>query len=180
MTTKMTFEAWIKPDLESSFGTTVAMSGDYDWAIMLACGGSEVGCCGTHANGAVAFFPGVSLTNPGEECATMPSSDAGLDRGVWTHVAVTVDIDAASVKFYLNGILAGSSTAQMYDVDQPVSVSLRGNPSDAFLVGCAHASCEAESCGCFRGEMDDVRVWNDVLSYTSISDWYTNQASNVF
>ena len=56
LTTKMTFEAWVKPALVgSNFNTTLVMSGDYDWGIMLVCGGGGSGCCGAHADGE--YFP---------------------------------------------------------------------------------------------------------------------------
>ena len=77
----------IKPDAASSFGVTLAMSGDFGWAIMLACSGTDAGCCGNHVDGAVAFFYGESAAYPGDECANMPSSDSGVPLGVWTHVA---------------------------------------------------------------------------------------------
>ena len=168
---KMTFEAWIKPDAASSFGVTLAMSGDFGWAIMLACSGTDAGCCGNHVDGAVAFFYGESAANPGDECANMPSSDSGVPLGVWTHVAVTVDVAANATAFYLNGEPAGIVT------NYELSLPLGGTETDAvFHFGCAAPSCSSGSCGCFQGGMDDMRVWNKALSAASIADWHANRA----
>jgi hypothetical protein len=171
----MTFEAWIKPDAASSFGVTLAMSGDFGWAIMLACGGTDAGCCGNHVDGAVAFFYGQSAANPGDECANMPSSNSSVPLGVWTHVAVTVDVAANLTAFYLNGEPAGIVT------NHELSLPLGGNATNAdFRFGCASPSCSSGSCRCFEGEMDDMRVWNKALSAASVADWHANRAGGVF
>ena len=202
LTTKMTFEAWVKPALVgSNFNTTLVMSGDYDWGIMLVCGGGGSGCCGAHADGeyfpiptfrlcdwpyetdtfllisgAVAFFTGASTSDPGSECAAMPSSTSGLVAGVWSHVAVVVDVDAPFVSFYLNGEPSGTNTT----VQMPSGL-FSGGVSDTFKFGCSHSTCTpGGSCGCFVGQMDDMRVYNDSLSSTSIATWYWNQAAEVF
>jgi hypothetical protein len=173
---KMTFEAWIKPDAGSSFGgKTLAMSGNFGWAIMLVCGGADAGCCGTHTTGAVAFFYGQSTANPGDECANMPSSDSGVPLDVWTHVAVTVDVAANVVAFYLNGEPAG--VVENHELSLPMG----GTATDAdFHFGCSAPSCSSGSCGCFEGGMDDMRVWNKALSAASVAEWHANRAEGVF
>ena len=110
--TTMTWEAWIKPT-ESGKSQTLMSVGNFGWAVMLVCNSGEstgLGCCGSHVTGALGFFMGPTPGNvvAGTECASMPSSGAGVPRNVWTHVAVIVKESTNQVEFFFNGTAAGT------------------------------------------------------------------------
>ncbi|TAE11866.1 MAG: tetratricopeptide repeat protein [Bacteroidetes bacterium] len=64
----------------------------------------------------------------------------------WTHIAVTVAGNRA-IKFYVNGVLSGTSTAKMMNGNGNLIVGKQGEHGNHF-----------------RGIMDDFRIWNEALT----------------
>ena len=103
----------------------------------------------------------------------MPSSDSGVPLGVWTHVAVTVDVAANVTAFYLNGEPAG--VVENHELSLPMG----GTATDAdfsdvppfLFVGIVRV---------LEGGMDDMRVWDKALSAASVAEWHANRAEGVF
>lgn len=84
------------------------------------------------------------------------SNDAVLTAGTWQHVAVTWNGSKAA--FYVNGINAGQDTGcsgNLPDSDNPVTIGRR-NDSTRY----------------FEGLIDDVRIYNKVLSAGEIWQLY--------
>uniref|UniRef100_A0A7S0STQ1 LamG-like jellyroll fold domain-containing protein n=1 Tax=Mantoniella antarctica TaxID=81844 RepID=A0A7S0STQ1_9CHLO len=168
--TEMTWEAWIKPSVSGRL-QTLMMVGDFGWSVMLVCNAGEAtgtGCCGSHVTDAIGFFMGETpgSVTAGTECANMPSSSAGVPRNVWTHVAVLVSETAATVQFYLNGILSGSTSTL---VAGDVVIHDGGGSGSIGLGDVSDTTCSMTgTCSSYDGLMDDVRVWNGLLSPTNM------------
>ena len=82
--------------------------------------------------------------------------------GEWTHVAITVDTNARSIRLYRNGVIARSDTMSS-------SASIRNSSRPVYLA-CRNTTC----CGLglyrfFRGAMDEVRLWNVVRTPEQIA-----------
>jgi len=140
----LSYAAWIKPDATqqsnstfigtngSAFDFRLAQSGS-DWSLLLQSGNTATSGLAT--------------------VATIPSD-------VWTHVAVTKDINGsagtnlANVSFYINGVLAETGT---------VARAGTGTTRRLFL----GTGCCADSY--FNGGLDEVHVYNNVLNAYSIA-----------
>ena len=80
------------------------------------------------------------------------TSNASTPINTWTHVAVTYD--GATLRHYINGVLDRSTA---------VSCAIRNDNSRRFRVGTNGAGSET-----MNGMIDDVRIYNSVLSATEI------------
>jgi hypothetical protein len=79
-----------------------------------------------------------------------------LSRGVWTHIAVTFDGTTATM--YANGELVGS-----------FPFSEGSNPSANFYIGSSEGTV-----GGWHGYIDDVRIYDFVLSHLEVAVLYTD------
>ncbi|HEY3181756.1 MAG TPA: LamG-like jellyroll fold domain-containing protein, partial [Gaiellaceae bacterium] len=132
LTTAMTVEAWIFAT-GSSFGTIVAKErtgGGFPYG--LEQGGSD---SDSYVNTGTQYRSGIST----------------LTLSTWTHLAGTYD--GSTVRFYVNGILAGSTTAS----------GTLNQTSDPLRIGADLTWGEY-----FQGKIDDVRVYNRALSTSEI------------
>ena len=150
---ELTFEAWIKPLIGNPSEVIVDM-GAVGWGVMLICSDPErIGCCngGNHVNDSVAFIAGQSM-----HCTQMPSSDTGITRGMWNHIAVTVEPTRMGltvgklVSFYINGNAAGQSASASY------SISNGGGVNPLTFGGIKTLDCDSG----YSGLLDVVRIWN--------------------
>ena len=90
---------------------------------------------------------------------TVVTSNAGaVTLGVWQHVAATYSTSGNIVKFYVNGAPAGSGTG----------TTITSAPTRAGAIG-RRASSSIRG---FHGTIDDVRVYNRVLTYNEIQALY--------
>src|SRR5439155_15197071 len=88
------------------------------------------------------------------------TSSVLLSAGTWQHVAITWNAATSEVKFYLNGALA-QTVIDASVVNAPLD-------SDNLLVGFWLGGGSY-----FAGAMDELRVYNRVLSAADISTLYT-------
>ena len=65
---------------------------------------------------------------------TTASSSGTLTANQWNHVAVTVDVDTFSARFYINGVVAGTGTITTlgYYSQEPMNVYIGGKTSSFF------------------------------------------------
>jgi len=153
-----TFEAWIKPEqLASTLG-----------AAMMIVAKDGVSPANTRS---YSFYVNSDNTlfcdyfdSAGNR--TAKDSDSGVidTAGIWYHVAVTCDISAHEMVFYVNGssVASGGTT---------VSATSINNSATAFDVG-ARAYVTAPRY--FDGVIDEVAVFSRVLTATEISNLYNS------
>ena len=160
----LTVMVWIKPD-DVVAGQMLVMLGRWGWGVMLMCPtGSGKGCCGTHAENAIGFWSTPDPTP--SSCAEQLSSDVGIERGVWSHVAVVVDEtqDTNDVSFYINGVPAGHRRSDVLGaINAP-----RDEPNAQVVVG--QGPCPA-GCLNYKGHMDDIGVYNAIWTEDEIATW---------
>lgn len=80
-------------------------------------------------------------------------TDVSSMAGVWTHIAATYD--GSRIKIYKNGLLAGDSPATGAIANLPAKLSLGISSSYATT-----------------GSLDDIRIYNQALNYSEISEIY--------
>ena len=83
--------------------------------------------------------------------------EGNVEDGTWHHLAGTYD--GSNVRIYLDGSEFGTGNAQTGNLNT-------SNPSP---LGIAHRA-EGAGDAFFSGQIDDVRVWNDVRTQTEIDD----------
>ncbi len=139
MSSTMTMEAWINPDISTN-ATQIILNkeGEYEMAIFadgsLNVAFAEGGTWAWHSTGAV------------------------IDRNAWTHVAVTYN--AGAVTTYVNGVSVNTQSMATATIDDtyPAMNELRiggrmNNPAGQY----------------FDGRISEVRVWNVVRSQAEIA-----------
>lgn len=157
LSTDFTFEAWIRLEqLPSTAGATftilakddVGVSRSYFFGIESAL--NKLKCN---------FF---SDNTTRTDFVMDEAFDAG-DLGVWIHVAAVADISASSIIFYKNGVLMAGTTVI-------ASSTTIQNGTAPFTVGGRLSSSSPEAF--FDGQLDEVRVWNDIRTGTEIANNY--------
>jgi hypothetical protein len=149
-TRKLTVTAWInQPALVNGYGGLVAKGKNggsvQDWGFY------------TYGGELAALFNWP--TGPQGSSPTL-SSGARLTAGVWSFVALVLDVDAGKYSFYKDGQLVSSV---------PWTMPLLQNPSPITL------GSDAGSPNHFRGDLDGVAVWTTALSATDIAALYAGQ-----
>ncbi len=79
------------------------------------------------------------------------TSSAHVDDGAWHHSVVTYDAGTTTLSLYLDGALAGSVVQEMHVVQDP------GSPNSGIYA---------------NGTLDELAVWNKVLSSDDITSLY--------
>jgi hypothetical protein len=167
----LTFTAWIKPD-EGVSGQMIAMLGEWGWGVLLMCpGGAGKDCCGDHVTNAIGFWSDNDVTET--SCAETFSSDVGVTRGVWNHIAVVVDAShyTNEVLFYINGTLAGRRRSSKRG---EIVAPLGGMDRAPFVIG--RGPCP-NGCFDYKGHIDELSVYAALWSATEINSWYDKPAA---
>lgn len=162
----LTFTAWIKPVGNMGWDGILAKNpsaeslsnhaGNYEWRI--------------HAGNRRLEF----LTQQGDvnDTLPLPSTDDAfiIEEGQWTHVAVSVDAretGTGEVKFYVNGEL----TADELYIE---NTFLPANENPLYIGNRADLTTTP-----FNGFLDDVRIYNTVLSDEEIANIASGKASSL-
>lgn len=87
-----------------------------------------------------------------------PSTSSWVTKGVWTHVTAT--FDGTNVRYYINGALTGNVA---YNPGYATSVKYIGTTNGSYAAY-------------FRGNMDDVRVYNRPLTAAEVTALYDGGA----
>ncbi|PRY67132.1 concanavalin A-like lectin/glucanase superfamily protein [Glaciihabitans tibetensis] len=106
---------------------------------------------------------GASMTawgygNGNDKVFAMP---AAVNNGAWHQVVTTYD--GASIRIYIDGIALAAQAATRSTVM---------NPTYGFSIGAVNNPGDAYSGGFFAGSLDEVSLYNSVLSATSVSNHY--------
>jgi len=133
------FEGWIKPDLTKEFNTIISKG---------AGGAGQTAYIFETHNSSLRLFLG-SSSGGGEWFV----ADTPLTSNIWTHVAVFYDHTNASVTFYIDG---------EFDNNEIVIFSPYSADTESVFIGRQGYTC---SCNFFKGQMDEIRIWN---SYNSL------------
>ena len=152
-------EAWIYPDsldnasvwhqvLQQS-GTSASNYGRFGLNLMTASNNSTTGYAGVQV-----IYDGINLNTSG-------SSGVRVYEDRWTHIAVTVDwtSTSATIRLYLDGVLKAEKSGD------PVSNSIR---TADFTVGYFPEGFDTTDRH-FHGGIDQVKVWQGVLSGSQIA-----------
>ncbi len=86
-----------------------------------------------------------------------------ITLNAWQHVAVTYDAAAGVVKFYVNGLAAGTAAYTVSPKDsstQPLLLGIKGG----------------DTTRAFAGHIDEVRLYNTALSETDIAQIHQNDS----
>ena len=160
----LTFTAWIKPVGDMGWDGILAKNpsaeslsnhaGNYEWRI--------------HAGNRRLEF----LTQQGDVNDTLPLSSTDdafiIEEGQWTHVAVSVDAkETGEAKFYVNGELTADDLYIENDF-------LPANENPLYIGNRADLTTTP-----FDGFLDDVRIYNTVLSDKEIADIADGKASSL-
>ena len=94
---------------------------------------------------------------------------SGTPDFIWKHFAITHDITAGTYALYINGVFATNAPSGF----------VRANPS-AFRWAIGHAEnlTAAGDVDFFRGEMDEMRMYNRILFATQIAALYADAGSH--
>ena len=117
----------------------------------------------TAANSSSAGFAGVQVIYDGINLDTSNSANhprAQVYEGRWTHIAVSVDWDPSTtaIRLYLNGVEVASTTGN------PNNDQIR---TDGFTVGYFPENFDTTDRH-FHGGIDQVKVWEGILSQSQI------------
>ena len=163
----LTLTAWIKPVGDMGWDGILAKNpsaepepslpnhaGNYEWRI--------------HAGNRTLEF----LTQQGgvNDTSNFSSTDAFVEEGQWTHVAVSVDArqtGTGDVKFYVNGEL----TADDFIIE---NTFLPTNENPLYIGNRADLTTTP-----FNGFLDDLRIYNTVLSDEEIANIAAGKASSL-
>ncbi len=158
----LTISAWIKPD---TFGipdariiskTTSSSGADHYWMISTMDEGGK-------------YYPRFRLKSD-QETVTLVWNNVELQAWVWQQITATYD--QTTMRIYVNGVEAGSSTWANWPVAQSsaVPVSIWANPDGSRT---------------FDGAIDELKIYNEALSAAEIltdynddiaTSWYTPPA----
>jgi len=101
---------------------------------------------------------GIYVGDTGGVYSTSPIND-----GQWHHVAMTRDATTGQVQLYIDGVLNGSSTLAAATGIKAAQFYLIGALTDRSSAGYVTGA------NYFNGQLDDVRIYNRVLSALEIS-----------
>jgi hypothetical protein len=88
-------------------------------------------------------------------------SNQDINDGNWKHIVVSRDHAARLKRIYING---------QRDVSRAFDSQSFGNNDQSILFGAS--GCDTQSHTFFNGKLDDVRIYNRVLTETEIADLY--------
>ena len=83
------------------------------------------------------------------------------EAGAWVHFVLTYDASAGACRIYANSVLAADTT----NPNNPANVNAAN--SQNFSIGARYDGASG-----FSGELDDVRIYNRVLSAAEITRLY--------
>lgn len=116
------------------------------------------------------------LTLFGDNCVDMDNeTDNSAPANTWTHLAVSVDLTAKTVDFYVNGQLTKAWTDK-------VSGTIQHVDNGSLLIGACFTIQTAltfdwftpsvDGWGCFYGKLDELKVYNIALSAGQVAAIY--------
>src|SRR4051812_1612418 len=141
LSSSLSFEAWVFPQ-EARCNTIISRGdggGNSDYIFQVGYDG--LGNCNARTIG---FWA----------AGAWDASSSTVPLNAWTHVAVTYD--GTNKKFYINGVLdrTVARPGTVYQSESPLYIGRQGS---------------ACNCNLFKGQMDELRIWNTVRTGSEIS-----------
>lgn len=164
ITGDISIEAWIKLEqLPSTAGTRFVIANKGFWGT-----DNQFGyyLYIDESSNKLGFFYTSSLTGASATQYTSNTAFAGGDVGVWKHVAVTADVSAATMDFYIDASVTTDNLIQNG------STSIANNAGD-FSLGARRSS--GSYTNFFDGLIDEVRIWSDIRTSGEISANYQKE-----
>jgi hypothetical protein len=152
--TPFTIEAWVNPtSVSTTLNPMIVSTTGYQ---------AQIGFyfqIGNYNNGDVLF----SICDGRSKINQWATSNNFLTANTWTHVAVSftpngTNVPSATVKFFVNGVLATSSNVLTNTTTYSTS-----NPTNTLLVG----AFQTPLSGYFPGKISNLRILNGTALYTS-------------
>jgi hypothetical protein len=141
---QMTLAAWVKPSQINQTHTLVHKEGCFTWAI------DNLG----------------KQTMMLENVSTQPSvnidSTSQVTINEWNHIAVTVDQFNSKVTFFRTEYPTGGTANYTSNIHSSV-IDIPMNSSNLFI-GCKSNAADIAATECFDGSLDDVLIYDAVLS----------------
>jgi len=148
ITEDLTIEMWLKPENYSQRRNPINKAFGGEFTL-------------THEkSGIMRLYHGTSGNNsqPYSSFATATS----LPLNAWTHIALVRDYDNGTLRWYVNGVLDKSGTYGFGSAGASLNDVLIG---DGYVKG-------------YRGNIDEVRIWNEALDQQSIQEWKDQTVTN--
>ncbi len=142
ITGSFTIEAWVNPASLSGASKGIIAKGG-------ALGTSLIYALRLNTTGRISF-----ITNGGSRLSSKASS--ALTVNSWTHVSSTYNSSTGLFSIYLNGILDTSATVPGFTPN---------SNTDSLFIGISGSSTP------FNGQIDEVRLWNRVLSAAEVNQY---------
>lgn len=146
----LTVETWVKLNRHTTWGGYIGAMEDN--------GGYEKGWVLGNHNQKFSFALATTGRNDGDGYMTYLDATSDFVYDEWYHVAATYN--GAMMRLYVNGQLSSSSTEQsgdiLYDVLSFFDIGVYHDDNEFFVLD---------------GQMDDIRLWDAVLTASVIQEW---------
>jgi len=160
--TNMTITAWIKPDVENAGNYIISLDRWNGYKFQ------------TQSNN----FPYLTINTDGGD-HDVDDNPGAVQTGKWSQVAVSYTNGA--VVFYINGVL----TKTVPETGNPIPLATQVNlaignemPKTAYNFTDSNSSQYFYGASFFIGSLDDIRLYNTVLTDNQISSIYTMESPN--
>ncbi|MFS4484254.1 LamG-like jellyroll fold domain-containing protein [Hyunsoonleella sp. 2307UL5-6] len=158
----VTLMGWVKNDLNDSDTSTVFLFGE-DNAVEVKATGSKL------------QFSGRFKTSVGGSQTSNFSRSNGLKQGIWRHIAVTVDFINDDASIFIDGKWVHTRNLAYPGGHDIVGFYSEVTPqSEKFMLGRENQSSSAY----YNGSIDEVRVFNKVLTETEIKEMVFQEIEN--
>lgn len=149
----MSISMWVNM---SQYGGYQALT--YKWAYTLACGGNTDNYATSMSSNQIMMSANYNNTTG----YISPTLFTAGDLNTWKHF-VFVSNSAQGISIYINGVLAGTGTV----------AGTICNSTNPLYFGASNGTSRF-----FKGKLDDIGIWNRVLTYCEIQDLY-NAGGNI-
>ena len=159
ITGSLSLECWVKFESIAGAGGTHSLLTKYD-----DIGANKVSYnffLTTNADPATNILRFIYSTDGSYQAANDKSVLWNPSTATWYHIAVTLDVSAKEIKFYVDGVQQGATQV-------PTGASII-DTDIKFAIG-TYLQSNTTPVSFFDGVMDDVRVWNDVRTITEIAN----------
>jgi hypothetical protein len=170
----ITISAWIK--IDQIWENNIIVSQNYWWGYKFQ----------TQGTSRPMFTERINVTT-----AKDVDAEATVTPGVWSHVAVSLNSTTKIIKFYINGVLTKTFTETdgVGALTQTLSFTDGANTYTAqpFLIGSLATDAElalhpdnfswitTANLGCFKGAIDELRIYNIALADGQVSKLYNDE-----
>lgn len=155
LTTKLTFEAWMKPTQQVGMRQFVAGLWGPDKDV------NDVWVIYFDTNNDLVFEVNHDTTKGGSTDNTIVRFPAATLYGAWNHIAAEFDGSTQTAKIILNGVDVASGRNAIYPA---YNLRIPEKASLPMQIGsCNGVSDNLGTYRTFKGQMDEIRIWNRIV-----------------